>query len=60
LFQFTFSQLELSHALAAVRSPGTAKKLDNQRASRNQARQGKPACAIRRRKSELRRGQADS
>src|SRR6266436_3370956 len=45
-FNFLFSRLELSHALHAVRSPGAAQKLENQRALREQTSESECALAI--------------
>ena len=45
-FNFLFSRLELSHALHAVRSPGAAQKLENQRALREQATESECAFTV--------------
>src|ERR1700692_3739161 len=47
LLDLFFERLQLSHALAAVRSPRAAEEFDDERALRNQIRKRKTAIAIR-------------
>src|ERR1700676_972933 len=58
-FNFLSSRLELSHALHAIRSPGAAQKLENQRALREQVSERECAFAIGRSQGKVWGGRTD-
>ena len=58
-FNFPSPRLELSHALHAVRSPGAAQKLKNQRALREQTAESECALTVGRSQGKIRRARPD-